>query len=42
MGETAVSMRMVDVFPAPFGPSSPKHSPASTEKLTPFTAVKSP
>ena len=42
IGDTAVSMRMVEVFPAPLGPNRPKHSPASTEKLTPFTAVKSP
>src|SRR5262249_27694910 len=29
-------------LPAPLGPSSPKISPRSTVKLTPFTAVMSP
>ena len=35
-------MRMSVDLPAPFGPSRPKISPASTRKLMPFTAVKSP
>ena len=30
------------LFPAPFGPSSPRHSPARTLRLTLSTAVKSP
>jgi hypothetical protein len=32
---------MVEDFPAPFGPSKPNDSPCLTEKLIPFTAVKS-
>src|SRR5580765_7073769 len=32
---------MVVVFPAPFGPSSPKHSPALTSRWRPSTAVTS-
>src|SRR5262245_52998469 len=39
---SVVSMRIRVDLPAPFGPSRPKISPASTAKLTPFTAVKSP
>jgi hypothetical protein len=35
-------MRIVEDFPAPFGPSKPNDSPCLTEKLIPFTAVKSP
>gem|GEM_PF-6341708 len=31
-------MRMVVVLPAPFGPSKPKTSPASTRRSTPSTA----
>src|SRR5829696_1564809 len=31
---------MVVVFPAPFGPRNPKHSPLCTSKSTPFTASK--
>ena len=31
----------VVVFPAPLGPSSPRHVPAGTEKDTPSTAVTS-
>src|SRR5690348_1265716 len=34
--------RKVVVFPAPFGPTSPRISPAPTWKLTPRTAAKSP
>ena len=34
-----VSTPTVVVFPAPFGPSRPKTSPASTPKLTPSTAL---
>src|SRR5687768_15794265 len=37
-----VSILMVVVLPAPFGPRNPKISPAFTAKLTAFTAVKSP
>ena len=33
---------MVVVLPAPFGPSSPKNSPAGTSNEIPLTAVKSP
>ena len=35
-------MRIVDVLPAPFGPSSPKMLPAGTAIETPSTATKSP
>src|SRR5262245_7268293 len=35
-------MRMVVVFPAPFGPRQPWISPGATSRLTPSTAVKSP
>jgi hypothetical protein len=31
-------MRRVVVFPAPFGPSSPKISPAETDRSMPLTA----
>src|SRR5688500_9324206 len=37
-----VSILMVVVLPAPFGPRNPKISPDCTLKLTAFTAVKSP
>ena len=37
-----VSMRRVVVLPAPFGPSSPKISPAPTDTLTPRTASTGP
>jgi hypothetical protein len=33
---------MVEVFPAPFGPSIPKISPRSTLKEIPSTAVTAP
>jgi hypothetical protein len=36
------SMRNVVVLPAPFGPSRPKHSPASTWNDSPSTTVFSP
>src|SRR5262245_7152693 len=35
-------MRMVVVFPAPFGPRKPRISPFSTRKETPSTAVARP
>ncbi len=35
-------MRMVDVLPAPFGPSSPKMLPAGTASETLSTATKLP
>src|SRR5919112_6003121 len=31
---------MIVVFPAPFGPKKPKHSPPKTSKSTPLTASK--
>jgi hypothetical protein len=36
-----MSILIVVVFPAPFGPRRPNSSPASTEKLTPRTASTS-
>lgn len=36
------SIRMVVVFPAPFGPRKPKTSPSSTCRLRSSTAVKAP
>src|SRR5574341_60210 len=41
-GESVVSIRIVVVFPAPFGPRSPKTSPFCTEKLTDCTAARLP
>src|SRR5262249_40452717 len=41
-GSSVVSIRMSVDLPAPFGPSSAKISPCSTEKEIPSTAVKSP
>src|SRR6202012_5217619 len=41
-GETQPSMRMVEDFPAPFGPRKPKASPRKRSKLIPSTAVKLP
>src|SRR5438046_7311990 len=41
-GSSVVSIRMSVDLPAPFGPSSAKISPCSTEKEMPSTAVKSP
>jgi hypothetical protein len=39
---SVVSMRIVVVFPAPFGPRSPNTSPVPTVKLTAFTAARLP
>ena len=36
---TPVSIEIVVVLPAPFGPSRPKTSPSSTAKLMPSTAT---
>ncbi|MGE5272577.1 MAG: hypothetical protein ACM3QU_02235 [Verrucomicrobiota bacterium] len=36
-----ISILIVVVFPAPFGPSSPKSSPEPISKLTPRTASMS-
>src|SRR4249919_1459884 len=41
-GETHPIMRMVDVFPAPFGPRKPNASPRWRSKSIPSTATKSP
>src|SRR5262245_46516072 len=41
-GETQPIMRIVDVFPAPFGPRKPKASPRWRSKSIPSTATKSP
>jgi hypothetical protein len=41
-GSSVTIIRMSVDLPAPFGPSNPKISPLSTEKLIPLTAVKSP
>jgi hypothetical protein len=38
----AVSIRIVVVLPAPFGPSRPTHVPYGTSRSTPPTAVISP
>src|ERR1044072_9032500 len=35
-------IRIVVVFPAPFGPSNPKTRPARTDRLSSLTAVNSP
>ena len=40
--ETAPTMRIVVDLPAPFGPSSPKDSPAATSNEMPSTADSSP
>ena len=40
LGETQWIMRMVVVFPAPFGPRKPKHSPSLISNEMPSTAVK--
>jgi hypothetical protein len=42
IGLTAPIIRIVDVFPAPFGPRNPNDSPWSTEKSMPSTAVNPP
>jgi len=39
---SVVSMRIVVVLPAPFGPSRPKTSPLPTEKLMDWTAPRVP
>src|SRR5437879_3383951 len=41
-GRSPVSILITVVLPLPLGPRKPKISPASTRKLTPSTAVKSP
>src|SRR3954454_4387765 len=41
-GETQPIMRMVELFPAPFGPRNPNASPRCTSKSTPSTATRSP
>jgi len=38
----SIRMRMSVLFPAPFGPSSPKISPAPTSKETPRSATVLP
>ena len=40
--ETAETIFMVDVLPAPLGPKKPKLSPAATSKSMAFTARNSP
>ena len=42
MGETQWIIRTVVVFPAPFGPRKPKHSPSPISKEIPSTAVNVP
>ena len=37
-----VKIRIVVVFPAPFGPSNPKTVPSSTARSTPLTAFTVP
>ena len=37
-----ISVRIVVVFPAPFGPRKPNTSPAATLRLNPETAVSEP
>jgi hypothetical protein len=39
---SVASTDSVEVFPAPFGPSRPTTSPASTVKLTPSSAARVP
>src|SRR5688572_29826046 len=41
-GDAHAIMRIVDVFPAPFGPRNPNASPACTSKSMPSTAVSAP
>src|SRR5690242_4947242 len=41
-GSRVVSILIAVVFPAPFGPSRPNTSPASTEMVRAFTAVSAP
>src|SRR5438552_11090983 len=42
IGETHPIMRIVELFPAPLGPSMPNASPGSTWKSMPSTAVNEP
>src|ERR1700675_480883 len=41
-GSTPDTQLMSVVLPEPFGPMSPKRSPALTDRLTPLSAVKPP
>src|SRR5262245_17543485 len=41
-GSTPDTQLMSVVLPEPFGPMSPKRSPARTDRVTPFSAVKPP
>src|SRR5579862_631312 len=41
-GETEPIIRIVELFPAPFGPRKPKASPLLTSKSMPSTAVRPP
>src|SRR5439155_17480351 len=41
-GETQPIMRIVELFPAPFGPRKPNASPRETSKSTPSTATSDP
>src|SRR4029450_8651531 len=41
-GSTPDTQLMRVVLPEPFGPMRPKRSPALTDRLTPFSAVKPP
>jgi hypothetical protein len=41
-GSSEMSSRIVVVLPAPLGPSSPKHSPGSTSRVSRSTAARSP
>ena len=41
-GDTQPIMRIVEVFPAPFGPRKPNASPRPTVMSMPSTAVNSP
>ena len=41
-GETQPIIRIVDVFPAPFGPRKPNASPRRRSKSIPSTALSSP
>jgi hypothetical protein len=39
-GDTQPIIRIVDVFPAPFGPRNPNASPRATSRSIPSTAVR--
>src|SRR5215207_7066524 len=41
-GETQPIIRMVELFPAPFGPRNPKASPRFTSRSIPSTATRAP